>query len=118
LKRIYHPWDKWECYAAGFYASEGPADALELYAEFLRDTDRFKIALRRVVTEWPHSCEQFLSNENLNRIAWLGQAAMCIETGIPARFRAGFKLLSNDEQAKANDTAAEYLRYWCDARKD
>lgn len=118
MKRIYHPWHKWECYRAGFYATEGPHDALQRYASFLRDTPRFESALSRVITEWPHSCEQFLSNESLNRIAWLGQASMCIETGIPARFRGGFKLLTQGEQIEANATANRFLQRWIDARKD
>lgn len=86
--------------------------ALRAYAEFLRDTPRFEAALVRVVTEWPISCEQFLSNESLNRVAWLGQASMCIATKIPRRFRAGFMLLTNDEQAIANATAQRTLDAW------
>ena len=51
MKRIYHTWDKWECYPAGFYESK-PADkslsddqAKRAYADFLRDTPRFQSAL-------------------------------------------------------------------------
>lgn len=86
--------------------------AKERYAAFLRDTTGFRAALERVVSEWPISCEQFLSNESTNRIAWLGQASMCIATGIPRKFRGGFMLLSPEEQRIANSTADEALQKW------
>lgn len=117
MKRIYHTWDKWECYPAGFYNDKPPtgvavADARRLYAEFLRDTPRFKAALARVIAEWKNSCEHYLTNENMNRIAWLGQAAACIDMGMPSIFRSGFHLLSPEEQATANGAALEALNRW------
>lgn len=117
MKRIYHTWDKWECYPAGFYENQAPngmsaADAIKAYATFLRDIPRFERALERVISEWPNSCEHYLSNENMNRIAWLGQASMCIETRIPACFRGGFNALSAAEQSAANEAALRWLNVW------
>ena len=89
-----------------------PEVAKFYYAVFLKDTERFHYALERVVSQWPVSCEQFLSNESMNRIAWLGQSSMCIETGIPSAFRSGFFLLSQNERRVANHTADKYLRAW------
>lgn len=86
--------------------------AMQKYAEFLRNIPRFERAMQRVITEWPRSCEQFLTNDSVNRIAWLGQAAMCIETGIPRMFRAGFSLLTEDQQLRANAAAEKVLRAW------
>lgn len=117
MKRIWHPWDKWECFKAGFYNSLPPTgiskeDALNLYADFLKNTPRFKKAALRVLIEWPISCEQFLSNEHINRIAWIGQSSMCIETGVPSSYRAGFKLLTEKQQAIANHTAQQIIDHW------
>lgn len=117
MKRIYHTWDEWECYPAGFYENRPPRgmtpkDATHAYTEFLRDLPRFERALKRVITEWKNSCEHYLSNESMNRIAWLGQAAMCIDTGIPATFRSGFSRLSSTEQQLANEMALKYLNEW------
>lgn len=117
VKRIWHPWTDWECYGAGLFDGKTdltPDEAREAYATFLRDTPRFKSALQRVLTEWPKSCEHFLSNEQSNRIAWLGQAAMCIETGINNTHRGGFKLMTDEEQRTANETAAAALAAWTD----
>lgn len=115
MRRVFHHWETWECVKAGMYASDAghdPESATRLYAEFLRDIPRFERAMERVVKEWPISCEQFLSNDSINRIAWLGQSAMCIDTGIPRNFRAGFKLLSDSEQEAANAAAARMLSAW------
>lgn len=119
--RIYHTWDEWECYPAGFYENRPPRgmtpkQAIDEYSVFLRDLPRFECALQRVLAEWPNSCEHYLSNENMNRIAWLGQAALCIDTGIPAVFRSGFGKLTEDEKLAANLMALKYLNIWLKAR--
>ena len=117
MKRVYHTWEKWECYPAGFYEDKPPGDmtpkqAVDAYASFLRDLPRFEASLRCVLAHWPRSCEHYLSNENMNRIAWLGQAAMCFATRVPACFRGGFNTLTNAEQAAANALALRYLNVW------
>jgi hypothetical protein len=121
MNRIYHTWDKWECYPAGFYEDVAPngmpaGEAVTAYATFLRDAPRFKAALERVLAEWPRSCEHYLSNENMNRIAWLGQASMCIDSGIPAAFRSGYNKLTVAEKRAANLAALEALNRWLEAR--
>lgn len=119
MRQIWHPWTEWECYASGMYDGAcdlGPVEGPKAYAEFLSDIPRFKRALDRVLIEWPISCEHFLSNEKINRIAWLGQAAMCMDSGIPRRHRAGFRLLSDEQQAAANRAAQEALSRWTNER--
>jgi hypothetical protein len=121
MKRIFHTWDKWECYPAGFYESRPkealtPTECEHTYRDLLRDLVAFEAALGRVITEWRHSCEHYLTNENMNRIAWLGQASLCIAKGIPSCFRGGFNLLTETEQYAANQSALKYLNRWLEAR--
>jgi hypothetical protein len=122
MKRIYHTWDKWECYPAGFYENKPADKSLDtdacqaIYAVLLRDIPAFERAMARVLAEWPNSCEHYLSNENMNRIAWLGQSSLCIEKGIPAIFRGGFNILSPDEQEAANNAALKFLNLWLSSR--
>lgn len=120
LNRIYHPYWKWECYKAGFYASSCPGNipkehGILMYKSFLSNIPAFIKSLNRVISEWPNSCEQFFTNSNLNRIAWLGQASMCIETGIPSMCRSGFKLLSFEKQTLANRIAEITLINWIES---
>lgn len=117
MKRNWHHYETWECVPAGMYETIPPkgysADsALVAYTEFLGDLKRFEAALKRVIKEWPVSCEQFLANHNINRIAWLGQSSMCMDTGVPAKFRAGFAGLSGTGQHAANMMAEKYLLMW------
>lgn len=116
MKRIYHTWEKWECYPAGFYENQSDLytdyDAEQIYAKMLRDEAEFSEALERVITEWVKSCEHYLSNENMNRIAWLGQAALCIKYRIPSTFRGGFHWLSSEEKKAADMVALKYLNKW------
>lgn len=121
MERIYHTWDKWECYPAGFYSPKPPEKGMttdeckKLYAHFLRDVHRFSAALYRVITEWKYSCEHYLTNERMNRIAWLGQASMCLDTGVSKFFCGGYFLLSEAERQIADETALIYLNKWLEA---
>jgi hypothetical protein len=121
VERIYHTWDEWECYPAGMYETNPPAgmtpdQARDAYTEFLRDPDRFRAGLEGVLRDWPNSTEHYLSNENMNRIAWLGQAAMCYATRVPKGFRTGYSQLTPTEQHAANLLALEYLNKFLDAK--
>lgn len=114
--RVFHTYDKWECHKAGFYAAsvEGKTSqqCKDAYADFLSDCDKFECAARKVTAEWVNSCEHYLSNGAMNRIAWIGQAAMCYETGIPSKFCGGFNQLSDDQQQAANIVALDVLNDW------
>jgi hypothetical protein len=118
MERIYHTWDKWECYPAGFYETKPPQKDMEIdeckqaYADFLRDSERFRHAGLQVLLEWPNSCEHYLTNERMNRIAWVGQSAMCWETGISKYFCGGYFLLSKVEQQEADEIALGVLSIW------
>jgi len=117
--RIFHKYNKWECYKAGLYATTVKGKTRDQceqeYAEFLSDVTQFSKALSHIIIEWKYSCEHYLTNSSMNRIAWLGQAAMCYATGIPAVFRGGFNRLSEEQQIKANETALIYLNKWLEA---
>lgn len=114
--RKFHTYDKWECHKAGFYASKfqekTAQECKEMYRDFLADEYRFRVALTGVINEWTHSCEHYLTNSAMNRIAWLGQAAMCYATGVPSVFCSGFNLLSEDQQNSANQVALDALNDW------
>jgi len=65
-----------------------------------------------VINNWVNSCEHYLTNTAMNRIAWIGQAAMCYETGIPSKFCGGFSLLTDEQKEAANQVALEVLNEW------
>ena len=114
--RVFHTYEKWECHKAGFYATTKDgmtkAECEEAMRDLLADIPKFKKALAGVVAEWKHSCEHYLTNSAMNRIAWLGQAATCYSLGIPAVYRGGFYLLTEQQQEAANKAALQALNKW------
>lgn len=117
VERMWHPWHTWECFKSGFYATAPTEfDGVVGYTEFLGNIPRFQRGLRRVVREWPYTCEHHLTNNTLNRIAWLGQAAACIEEGLPSCCRRGFSLLPKAAQIQANYVARQSLKQWLQDR--
>ena len=115
--RILHTYEKWECHKAGFY-SNSPPDGLTKeeceikYSELLSSTKTFGQVLEKVIVNWKNSCEHYLTNDSMNRIAWLGQAACCYKYGIPSTFRNGYNFLTAEQQYKADRVALKYLNIW------
>jgi hypothetical protein len=116
-ERIFHTFDKWECHGAGFYETKPPRgltpdNCRAYYRELLSDIPEFERVLQCVVTEWKHSCEHYLTNSAMNRIAWLGQAALCYKHRIPAEFRGGYGLLTEAQQLAADEAALRAMNDW------
>lgn len=118
MDRIYHTWDKWECYPAGFYEPKPPRKDMTIeqckqaYADFLRSGLLFLETALRLIEEWPNSCEHYLTNERMNRVAWMGQASMCLHSGVSKFFCGGYFLLTEEEQKAADETALIAINQW------
>jgi ParB-like chromosome segregation protein Spo0J len=114
--RIFHTFDKWEAVDYGFYEQTHPTLSHKQceykYKELLSDPVEFKEALYKVISEWKYSCEHNLTNKSLNRIAWLGQAAVCYKYNVPSRYSNGWTLLTKQEQDAANKVAFNALNEW------
>ena len=114
--RIFHTYDKWECEKAGFYKQNVDgmtADQCKAaYRDLLADLDRFRAAATAVINEWTHSCEHYLTNFAMNRIAWVGQAAMCYATGVPSKYCSGYNLLTEEQKQAADLVALDVINDW------
>jgi ParB-like chromosome segregation protein Spo0J len=119
--RVFHTFDKWECVKAGFYASTKDGwskdQCEQAYLELLSDTEGFESVSRRVLSEWPMSCEHYLTNSAMNRLAWIGQASVCLKHGVPSQFSSGWNLLSDDQKNRANEVALKVLNEWLQSRE-
>lgn len=118
--RVFHTYDKWECHKAGFYRSKKEGWTNEMceqeYKKVLTDQSLFAEILERVTTEWKYSCEHYLTNASMNRLAWLGQAAACYHSGVPSSYSGAWSLLTKAEQEEANNTALKYLNKWLESQ--
>jgi hypothetical protein len=98
----------------------GKARAIEAIAQavsLLRDKGRAAAAFARVLSEWPVSCRAEFTSPG-NHLAWLGQAACCLEHGVPESLtrRAWWKL-TEDERAAADALATSAISTWKDSIK-
>ena len=114
--RRFHTYDKWECAKSSFYKSThdtlSAEESKKAYAAFLGSDEEFRTAALGVIAEWENSCEQYLTNKSMNRIAWIGQASAAFAKGLPSVFCSGFNLLTEEQQQKANETALDVLNIW------
>lgn len=114
--RILHSYEKWECHKNGFFAQSvkgmSKTECEDEFADLLKSSHDFELALQGVTKEWKHSCEHYLTNKASNRIAWLGQASVCYARGIPAKFTGGWFKLTKEEQDIADELALKYLNIW------
>lgn len=119
LSRIFHTYDKWECYKAGFYESslndKSHEECEALFKSVLINSNLFSEILEKLIFEWKYSCEHYLTNKAMNRIAWLGQAAVCYATGVPSRYSSAWFDISEEKRNEANQTALVYLNKWLQA---
>lgn len=119
--RIFHPYDRWEAIQYGFFNSTHPTLTAEQcrykYKVLLSDIIEFDRVIELIFNEWPNSCEHNLTNRSLNRIAWLGQAAVSYKYKVPAVFSSGWEMLNAEEKSRANMVAFRALNRWLKARE-
>lgn len=66
-----------------------------------------------VIEKWPYSCEHNLTNNSLNKIAYLGQAACCLYAKVPATVTMeAWSKVPEKFRNEADEIAAEVLTIW------
>jgi len=116
LNRIYHNWEKWECYKHGFYdvlTAQKKIQHKKNVINFFQDKKETKHYMSRIVNEWTYSTEHFLSNISMNRIAWLGQAACCLCHNTPNLVTMLYwNFLEESVQIRSNNIAQNIITNW------
>lgn len=122
MKRIYHPYWLWEDYKFGFYdncSGETKKQYLKDVVSFFNDPYLTEEYMKRVVDEWIYSCEHNFTNEAMNKIAYLGQSAVCLWKGIPNTVTMeAWSLLTKEVQNRSNEIAKEIINYWINKNKN
>ena len=115
MERIFHQYEKWEDFHHGMY-NEDKADRktrVDLAASILGDPETCEKAMKMVVENWPIATEFNLSNAEINRRAWLGQAACSIYGGVHEdETREAWGLLTIEQRTRANAIATKVIRSW------
>lgn len=88
-------------------------EALVEAIKFTGDHKRYGHYMMRVVHEWPISCENALTDQNLNQKAWVGHAACALALRLPEDIvRKAWGHLTNEQRVLANKEADRAIREW------
>ena len=116
LKRIYHPYTKWEEYHNGMWRKVNEEEKIILLKKAIEFTGDYKLYgsfMKKVIKEWKYSCEHNLTDYSLNRQAWIGHAACCLAIGCPEEItREAWWNLTEEQQRLANIEADKAIKLW------
>lgn len=114
LRRVYHPWHDWEEVAHNMWGyAEKPKEMLRQAVEFTGKPGLYGSFMQRVIQEWPISCENALTDANLNRRAWIGHAACALALRCPEDItRKAWGYLNDEQRLLANREADRAIRAW------
>lgn len=121
MKRIYHPYWLWEDYKAGFYdnlSGKDKQNKIDKVIEMFNSKELTEEYMTKVINEWKYSCEHNLTNESMNKIAYIGQAACCLYSNIPSTITMeAWGLLSKEVKERSNSISEEVLNTWINNNK-
>ena len=116
MKRIWHDYRRWEDYKAGMWRKPNINEATKLLPvaiEFTGDHIKYGAAMMKVIDNWRYACEHNLTDSSLNKRAWIGHAACCIELNLPEIVvRAAWKHLTDNQRFLANNEADKAINEW------
>lgn len=115
MQRIFYHYSLWEDYHAGMYdeSKDGREQRVQKAAYILGTPEICREAMEKVVSEWKIATEYNLSNAEINRKAWLGQAACSCYAGIHEdETREAWGIMTEQQRIKANQIAAAIIKRW------
>jgi hypothetical protein len=121
MKRIYHPYWVWEDFKAGFYnncSGEVKAKHIKKGIEMFNSKKLTEENMIFVVDNWKYSCEHNLTNQSVNKIAYIGQSACCVYAGIPSTVTMEvWNKLTKEVQERSNMLAQKAIDRWVSNNK-
>jgi hypothetical protein len=116
MKRIYHNYLLWEDYKAGFYDIPSLIDNKEksdLVKDMFSSEDLTLKFMTLTINEWFYSCEHNLTNMNMNRVAYIGQAACCLFGGVPNLLTMKvWNTLDREIRDRSDNIAESVIKIW------
>lgn len=114
--RIYHPYHVWEDYKNGFYencSGEEKENKISKVIEMFNDAKKTRECMFYVVDNWKFSMEHNLTNNSMNKIAYIGQCACAYYDNIPNTVTMeAWSKLSKEVQDRSDSIAIEAIERW------
>jgi hypothetical protein len=86
---------------------------IDLAILIFNDFEYFEHLCFLVIENWEISCSENLNNKNINRVAWLGQAALNIVDSIPESCtKKAWKYLDSETQNALNLIALNKIKIY------
>lgn len=120
VDRVYRRIQEWEEIAHNMWGSPIPSEkeALEWALRFTGNHKVYGSFMVRVINEWPASCENALTDNFLNRRAWIGHAAAALANKCPEHVtRKAWGFLSDEQRILANMEAERAILLWFEHRR-
>lgn len=115
MKRIWHNHKKWEDAKNGMYEdySGDRNKAIDRIVYIFSSKEETERLMLKVIKNWIYACEHNLSNNSMNRIAWIGQACCNIENDFTEDIvRNAWHYVQENYQIQANKIAEDLIKYW------
>lgn len=112
MERYYSEYTNWEDYINGMYRCDldNECSMIELSLSLLIDSEKFYRSCKKVLNDWKISTAVNLTNKSINRIAWLGQAACCIEFGCNEKStKIAWSKMNTEQRVMANKIAKVFV---------
>lgn len=120
MRRVAHPYMRWEDYLAGMYdKSATPSEHTDDAYELLTDRREFADAVAQMLAAWPTAAENWLTRPRGKSRSWLGAAACMHRAGVPEHCtRVAWWLLSADQRDEADAIADAAREKWIAEREE
>lgn len=114
LNRVYHDFRDWEEVKYNMWGKVKDRKQLLYKAiTFTSNHVLYGSYMMRVANEWPISCENALTDNLLNKKAWMGHAACALALKCPEDItRLAWSYLTDEQQFLANLEAKRAIEHW------
>ena len=116
IKQVYIPYWEWEDYINGMWRKVPKEQELEMLIKAIKFTGnhiKYGGAMLEVSKKWPKTMLNSLTNQSINRRAFIGHCAVQYKIGIPEYItRMAWKQLTDKQRFLADDIAEKTIKHY------
>jgi hypothetical protein len=116
IKQVYIPYWEWEDYINGMWLKapkEQESEMLIKAIEFTGNHIKYGLAMLEVSKKWPKTMLNNLTNQSINRRAFIGHCAVKYKIGIPEYItRMAWKELTDKQRFLADNIAEKTIKHY------
>jgi hypothetical protein len=116
IKQVYVPFWEWEDYINGMWRKVTKEQEIEMLIkaiEFTGDHIKYGNAMLEVSQKWPQTMLNTLTNQSINKRAFIGHCAVQYKIQIPEYItRMAWKELNNKQRFLADNVAEKTIKHY------